>query len=677
MGNLTSNGAEDMRIIQNTPAIKFFEDSEDSTILFDFADKYTGHEFNMHGSGWIKIYYGMVTNGFEGLNLSDSSVTFESALKGLPGFCREQSRELMNLAGRLVEGYEPIDWHIECKSGYRYRVDHFTKLKYGEIEGVDAKIPYDMSRCNHLVTIARAWKTSHDEKYRKEIMSQILDWIAMNPYEYGIGWHANMNVSLRMLSWLISFSFIREGMKLDCADEIEFLKIFEKSILEHRRFTSANLEFGELSIHPNHYLGDLGGLLVASMMIENWDTDSKAWHRFALRDIRLQFERQVGNDGFQYEAATNYHCFGLEMLIEPLILGAKIEGHETPDEVLEWIRQNIGEKCVEKLHKMFVALRDIIQPNGLIPIVSDNDSGRFIMFDRLEHNVHDWRFLCCIGAALFDDAVLLPANTGTEHWNSAKIWFSKVPALLPETREINSAAYTDVGFYIMKTKDVYGFTFCGPIGTGGLGGHGHDDKLSFILCLKGLEIFVDPGIYAYTASMRIRKRTRSILNHNTVCLSDEPQNRYMEDSPWWGFHEDTKCCCLKWNASSDRVIFKGQHEGYLRLPAQITHQRTIDINDKEKRISILDDFISANKTAKLPSMVFTFMLHPECEAEVEKGNTVVLTRNGMRVRASTSNGEWKVEKACISPRYGVKLDTSKLVIRLEEGVLANIIEIAW
>jgi len=677
MGKLTSGEAKPLNIINNTPVVRFYEDTEDHKTLFDIADKYTRHEFNIHGSGWIKIYYGMVTNGFEGNNLSDPNITFELAFKGLPDFCRNKCRKLMDLASRLVEGYEPIDWHIECKSGYRYSIDHFTKLKYGEIEGVDAKIPYDMSRCNHLVIIARAWKASHDERYRKEIISQILDWIAMNPYEFGIGWHANMNVALRLVSWLISFSLIREGFNLDCKDEVEFLKIFEKSIKEHRRFVAANLEFGELSIHPNHYLGDLGGLLTASMMIESWDADSAAWHRFALRDIKLQFERQVGNDGFQFEAATNYHCFGLEMLTESLILGAKIAGCVTPDEVSKWIELNIGDKCLEKLHKMFVALRDIIQPNGLIPIVSDNDSGRFVMFDRLKHNVHDWRFLCCIGAALFNDASLLAANTCEEHWNSAKIWFSKVPVLLPETRLINSAAYPDVGFYLMRTKDVYAFTFCGPIGTGGLGGHGHDDKLSLVLCLKGLEIFVDPGIFAYTASMRIRESTRSIYNHNTVCLSDETQNRYMEDSPWWGCHEDTKCRCLKWDAFSDRVVFKGQHEGYLRLPQQITHQRTIDVNDRDKRIIILDDFISANRTAMLPSMIFTFMLHPECEVKVSKGNIVELARNGLCMRISTFSGEWKVEKGFVSPRYGIKLDTNKLVIKLEEGVPENTFEIEW
>ena len=677
MSKLTSDEAEHLKIINNTPVVRFYEDSEDSKILFDIADKYTRHEFNIHGSGWIKIYYGMVTKGFEGNNFSDLNVTFQSVLKGLPVFFRKECKELLDLAGRLVEGYEPIDWHIECKSGYRYKADYFTNLKYGEIEGVDAKIAYDMSRCNHLVIIARAWKATHNEKYRREIMAQILDWIALNPYEYGIGWHANMNVALRLVSWLISFSFIREGFKLDCKNEVEFLKIFEKSVLDHRRFISANLEFGEASIHPNHYLGDLGGLLIGSMMTENWDIESKAWHRTALREFGLQFERHFGNDGVQYEAATNYHCFGLEMLTESLIFGAKIEGCKTPEEVLEWIRQNVGDKHLNKFHKMFMVLKDIIQPNGLIPIVSDNDSGRFTLFDMWEHNVHDWRFLCCIGSALFNDSSLLPVGTRKEHWTSAKIWFSIVPEFLPDAGNMKSAAYTDVGFYIMKTRDVYGFTFCGPIGTGGLGGHAHDDKLSMTLCLKGLEFFIDPGIFAYTASMKIRKITRSIYNHNTVCLSDEPQNRYMENSTWWGCHEDTNCRCLKWDVLSDRVIFKGQHEGYLRLPAQVTHQRTIDVNDKDKRIIILDDFISANKTVKLPSMVFTFMLHPECEVKVEKGNIVVLTRNGIKMRLSTSNGEWKVEKTCVSPRYGVKLDTNKLVIKLEEGVPENTIEIGW
>ena len=91
----------------------------------------------------------------------------------------------------------------------------------------------------------------------------------------------------------------------------------------------------------------------------------------------------------------------------------------------------------------------------------------------------------------FDDYSLLKNNTDFVHWYPARAWFEDAAPKennLPEKSE----AYNDVGYYILKSDEVYALIICGPIGTWGLGGHTHDDRLSFVLNLYGLPFLVDP-----------------------------------------------------------------------------------------------------------------------------------------------------------------------------------------
>ncbi|HBP38702.1 MAG TPA: hypothetical protein DD640_08180 [Clostridiales bacterium] len=668
---------ENAALLALLPVVDFGSDRDNRTVLTEIGDHYVRHEFNLHGSGWIRLAYGTNTHGFEGHQFSNTGLTWKIACQSLPLSFREESVRMMALADDLAPAYDPIDWHIECKSGYRYPLDYFTDLHYGQIEGVDAKIPYDLSRCSHLVLLARAWKVTGEEKYRREILAQIVDWLAMNPCGYGIGWHANMNVALRLVNWLTAVSLIRAGIHLEDPKEGAFLKLFIGSLLDHRRFIAANLEFSDTNIHPNHYLGDLAGLLIGSRMIREFDRESDAWYRLAWREYQLEFNRQFGPDGVHFEGAVNYHCFSLEMLVETFLFAAKIDGCSTAEDVRAWLASRIGETNLRKLRQMFFALKAFIQPDGLIPIIGDNDSARFILFDRCDHDIHDWRFLCCIGAALFNDASLLPAGISLGHWNAAGIWLSGVHAVKPAEDPPASVAFRSVGFYFLRTPDIYGFVTCGPIGTDGLGGHSHDDKLSLVLSVLNRPFFVDYGNYTYTASLRLRQETCSVVNHNTVSLAGEPQNRRLANSPWWGCREDTRCSCLLWETSPAHVRFKGQHEGYRRLPANIVHRRLVEIDDPGKQVRLVDEMIRGCSDQPYPMMTISFLLHPECCVEAVNGNRITLANAGIKLELTTENGQWLIEESFYAPRYGVRLPATRIMIRLSPGAAQNMILAKW
>jgi len=128
--------------LNSTPDIKFYEAETDAGKWVEYADKYVSHEFNLLGSGWVKVYYGMKAKGFEGINYSDTGISYESVFDTIPDNHMERGRQLGALAKRIASGYEPIDWHIDFKSGYRTEIIYYTEIKYGVAEGFDAKVSH-------------------------------------------------------------------------------------------------------------------------------------------------------------------------------------------------------------------------------------------------------------------------------------------------------------------------------------------------------------------------------------------------------------------------------------------------------------------------------------------------------------------------------------------------------
>ena len=364
------------------------------------ADRYVRHEFDVLGSGWVRVHYGMQCNGFEGQDYSDLTVTAESVLQQLAPARRRTSAGLLQLARQFVPEYGPIDWHIDFKSGYRYPLVHHKQLRYGLVEGFDAKVSADLSRCYHFVVLALAWRTTGEERYRREILAQMLDWMAFNPFGYGPAWRANMNVSIRVVNWIVAFSMIRDSFQVLVERDRTFLEVFQESLVRHRRHIAENLEFPDGHFHPNHYIANLAGLLVVCSWCREWDPEASAWCKLVVRELRVELDRQVMADGFDFEAATSYHALVLEMISYALILAARAEGKHRPAEIRAWMENHLGPDRLATLREMFAALRDIIQPNGLIPLVGDTDDGRFLYVETPRGAKRDWRFLSCVGAGL-------------------------------------------------------------------------------------------------------------------------------------------------------------------------------------------------------------------------------------------------------------------------------------
>ncbi len=585
----------------------------------DRAERFMAHEFDILGSGWTRVFYGMRARGFEGNNYSDASVTLSRVLEQLPPDRKRTAQQRLELARACVKGYEPIDWHIDLKSGFRSPLAHHRELSYGQVDGVDMKVTADLSRLYQLPILGRAFQAANNRRCRDELLAQVFDWHAANPFAYGPAWRANMNVAIRAVNLVVAHELIRPSLDAQQHEHQAYLALLREILVQHRQYMCANLEFPEDSYHPNHYIANLAGLLVVCAYIRQWDAEAGPWFKLALRELCMSIDLQVQDDGFQFENATAYHALVLEMLSVSLILAARMHGRQSAAQIRDWIEAGIGAGRMRKLKMMFEVLAGLTAPSGVIPQIGDVDGGRLVYLEMPGHAADDWRFLSCLGAVLFNDSCLSALPARPEDWSAAEILLEPCSGDYVKTLP-QSKAFADAGIYVIRDDDVFCAVSAGPIGTAGRGGHAHNDKLAFTLEVAGKSFLVDPGIYVYTASEYHRNLYRSVMAHNTAVISGREQNRFARESKWWGCCEETHCQCLEWRVSPAGAVFAGEHRGYMGLEPGLMHQRRIEYNRQQRELMVRDRFPCAGGDANLRHTQLLFMLHPACSVKIT-GNT--------------------------------------------------------
>lgn len=636
------------------------------------AERALRHEFSILGSAPVENRYGMTAPGFEGGNYSDPTVTYEGAVRTLPAWHGDKFERCRALLMRCAPDYRPIDWAIDLKSGARLEMKPATELKFGVTDGVDVKTSADLSRCYHFLPLAKAYRDSGNMAYRNEIVAQTLDWLMLHPYGWGAGWRANMNVAIRCVNWLAAYALIRDSF--DAEADGEFLALLEQSLTEHRRYISSHLEFTEepTALHPNHYVANLCGLLCVSAALSG-DPESIGWEKLALREMRVTLDWQILPDGCDFEEATMYHGLVLEMACVSLLMTARMKGCRTAADMRAWLSDNLGENLCGKLHRMFVVLRDFTFPDGTLPVVGDADSGRML---ELENNIYapaQRLFLNALGAALFEDAALLtPWNTAADFAYPAALMDGVESAAYTAPASLASAAYPDGGFYILRGTDHALMALCMPIGTAGRGAHTHNDRLSFILNVRGNAVVTDPGVYTYTANRFWRNMLRDSTAHATVTVGDEQPNRLNPPGCFWGYHDDTQCRLIDFTRTEDGGRFVGEHYAYRRLETPLTHRRTIETGTG--RICVRDEFLA---DGEIPyAAVFTFPLAPGVQVSAA-GNTAQITAGDVRIAAEAEGGAWEISSGIASPEYGMKLEIPLLRLTLPRTPASHTVTFTW
>ena len=599
----------------------------------------------------------------------------------------------------IDDGYRPIDWQRDFKSGFRWSERTWCGyVPIGHAPGVDVIVPWELSRMQHLpvlcwsYALARAGESGFGspDSYVREYRNQVLDFIAANPPRFGVGWRCPMDVAIRIANWLLAYDLLRSsGARFDQAFETELLL----ATADHGRFVFDHLEWNH-GLRGNHYLLDLAGLLFAAAYLPS-SAETTRWMARSLTELALEADSQFLGDGVHVERSPAYHalcaqalahCHSLiERLSEErrLEVGQEIRRSDTRHprrgdvslvqarsaglEALE--RHALGAAC-ERARRFLDA---IAKHDNSLPQFGDGDNGRLFRLrvprpcpvavlapeaDPAEAaSAPQWTpFEDMLDSSGVRAALAAVAGLEDHHASGRLEW-----ALLSQTsntrpgeragRTAQSSAVESVrpgggpslrrfdegGFYCYRSERLYLVIRCGSWSSVGANGHMHNDQLSLELAFDGIDILVDPGTFVYTPLPFWRNRLRSSLAHNGPVVEGREQNPMSGevDAVFW-LPERTHAKAVE---VGDEV-FVGEHVGYggvCRRRITIDRDRLrIEDSDSEKReVSVFLQFPPALTLSRADERSW------------------LLARSGVEVaRVAVHCGEAEESSGWYSPGYG-------------------------
>lgn len=620
------------------------------------------HRFDLLGSGSVIPGLDFDAPGFDGHRYFSQHSD---------GASHVNLADVRRLRAHISADYQPIDWHLDFRSGYRWPANvPSSRIVYGQLPGVDIKLPWELSRMQHLPVLALAFaelKGRGGDPGTKclvrEFQDEVFDFLASNPPRFGVNWACTMDVAIRVTNMLIAYDiFLSAG----CFFSSEFEFEFKRAVWAHGRHIVSNLEwFDELC--SNHYLSNIAGLFFVAAYLPP-TPETNGWLALAANELGKEIFQQFQSDGSNFEGSTSYHRLSAEMVIFSVALGHRISARLSQldwDSCLKGVRTDgpgmlpkareirarhaiDSLQVVQRIAEICSFSRAITRPDGKIVQIGDNDSGRFV---RLTPGIRLHDNEGCSHDTLIDsaDALCKPNNSSPATIDGllvARLTERRevVGMLVPAAAPQNFLRFDDFGLYIMRSARIWLAVRCGQVGQRGNGGHAHNDQLSLELCVDGRPFLVDPGTYVYTPSPDMRNYFRSTCSHSTLTAGTGEQNGWLAGREGlFSMSRIAKAQVVE--ASGQRFV--GEHDGF-----ELPHRRSIILNGD--CCEVIDECTAAAR-------VLHFSLAPGVEVRPFDGG-VGLTHGPVSCLLEIPIGVIELLDAWFSPGYGRKVKTRRIQV---------------
>ena len=581
--------------------------------------------------------------------------------ESLPDLLQDVSRAFPSFASRLIAranracdgvwtilGHPPAplgrlpDWQRDFVSGRRW--DPKLPSRRQPIvrgDGSDIKIPWEISRLQHLPSVALAFRLTGERRYLDLICDQLSDWIARNPPGLGVNWTCAMDVALRA----VSISWAWEIVRRDPRAAADLRARVYWSLFAHGHFLRGHLEDGATFV-GNHYVADLLGLIWLGHLYPAFE-GARDWRDTGVRRLIDHLARQIHPDGGDREGSIAYHRLVAEMV------GLAATVSRAP-------------ALRDAFRRMARFTAGILEPDGSAPQLGDNDGGRaFRLLDRapLDHSyLASWGWsLDGHSGTVADPEVALIVNTGAADSRPRAQGFPPPPAggdagaAVLQGRE-GAFHFPDSRLTAFRQGDLYVLLSATPVGQQGLGGHGHNDKLAIELFLGG-PVIADPGSFAYTGDPEARNGFRATAAHATLQVDDLEQNPITADL----FHlpERAHARIVRCEREGDVWIWEGEHRGF----GPLLHRRTARVDLAGRSVRLLDEI--TGDESREHSVIARFPLAPGISAhaqgkgfEIRRGDEAILRLDVPGDAHLDIVGGW------YSPDYGARVRCQVLEVSL-------------
>jgi uncharacterized heparinase superfamily protein len=442
-----------------------------------------------------------------------------------------------------------IDWHLDRVHGKGAPHKPWYSIRYLDFDEVgDAKVTWELNRHQHLVTLAKAYAVSSEERFAKELIAQFYDWTEQNPYPIGVNWASSLEVAFRTLAWLWVKHLLAGAAMPQFADDLRQVLALSGRHIE--RYLSTYFS-------PNtHLLGEGVALFFLGVLCPELSSARK-WQRLGWRIVLEESESQVLADGMHFEQSAYYHVYALDFFLHAIVLASR---NDIP----------VPEHLERTVEKMLDALLRISQA-GVTARFGDDDGGRVFhgRRNRTEHLLDP----LATGAVLFGRGDFKRAAGGLRDetaWLLGVEGVKRFDQIENAAVEARSIALRDSGLYIMASAEPEPSQLvidAGPQGVHGAG-HGHADALSIQLAQSGQALLIDPGTGEYVGPNGVRTSFRVTAAHNTVQVDGRSQSDPNGPFSWKRL---TNTMVQRWIEGRSFILFAGSHDGY----GPILHRRWV------------------------------------------------------------------------------------------------------
>jgi len=491
----------------------------------------------------------------------------DRAVEEAEQLCRHQ----VSLLGYGTVDLGPaIDWHRDPVTGRRWERRFWTGYRFGDGCGQDPKIIHELNRHQHLPRLAKAYRWTGDERYAAEAVAQLLSWIDQNPPGRGINWQSSLEIAIRAISWMWTIFLLLPSRSLDEASAQRIGgALFEQ--LEHvHRYPSV------FSSPNTHLIGEAAALFLAGLVFQDQNRPA-VWLQHGASLLTEAVESQVLDDGVYGELSACYHCYALDFFLQAMALG-------------EHNRYHFPAAVPIRVRRMLQFLMHLTRPDGTLPALGDDDSGRALALD--QRNYRSYRDGLCTGAILFRRGDFQYVS-GSFHEET--LWMLGLGAweaynASPGHKPADTQAFFPSAGYAIQRSGWDPLASHLVFDCGGLGmltgAHAHADALSITLFRNGHEVLVDAGTYVYNCAPEWRGYFRSTRAHNTVTIDGRDQVEQAGTFCW-------KTSLLARAGVIEPGYLEGEHDGYLR-PLGVVHRRRV-VSPASGYWIVVDDFRGTGK----------------------------------------------------------------------------------
>jgi len=540
-------------------------------------------------------------------------------------------------------GVAEIDWYRDYKTGVTWPFAYFRDLGSPDpTRGADVKFPWELSRGQWLIPVAQAWRLTSQPQFADYTRNVMEHWIARNPYGWGINWASTMEAAMRVITWCWLYRQMADAPAWQDANfRFRFLRALYLQLVFVRRFIEVS------DVNGNHLTADAAALVLGGVFFARGRP--RRWMRQGWQILNREIERQVYADGVDFEGSTAYHRLVCELF------------HLAAD-AIHADGERVPPGYIQRLLRMADYTEAYLQPDGLAPVIGDNDDARALPLGG--QPARDHRYLPAIVRRRWAPEALTDAWTESAAeclwwWGDAPL--TAVPKRLPESR-----IFPEGGVAILRSSVDHVYFCCSPLGLAGRGGHSHNDCLSFAAVLDGHRLIEDPGCPAYTGDPVLRNRFRSTAVHSTPQISDEEINRFISPTVLWFLHLDAHPDVRAWEDSGPSTTVVGSHTGYLRLKPAVTVVRTLTLDKIRHSLTWADALEpDAGQSLRVP-----LQLSPGVHAEKDGRDRVVLHHGGSAFELLWQAGDgWtlEMEPGAVAPKYGKVFDAVRLVWKRPQG----------